>query len=53
MPLVLAGNDRTQARRLQRFAQQGQLRRIYPGIYTDDLVQPLEAIGWNASSVAT
>lgn len=44
MPLVLAGTDRTQARRLQRLAQQGELRRIYPGIYTDDLVQPLEAV---------
>ncbi|MBL8270219.1 hypothetical protein [Steroidobacter sp.] len=44
MPLVVAGNDKTQARRLQRLAQQGQLRRIYPGIYTDDLVQPLESI---------
>lgn len=44
MPLVLAGTDRTQARRLQRLAQQGQLRRIYPGIYTDDLVQPLQAV---------
>lgn len=44
MPLVSAGNDRAQARRLQRLAQQGQLRRIYPGIYTDDLVQPLEAV---------
>jgi hypothetical protein len=44
MPLVLAGDDKTRARRLQRLAQQGQLRRIYRGIYTDDLVQPLEAI---------
>ena len=44
MPLVLAGDDRSQARRLQRLAQQGQLRRLYAGIYTDDLVQPLEAI---------
>lgn len=44
MPLVFAGDDKTQARRLQRLAQQGQLRRLYRGIYTDDLVQPLEAI---------
>lgn len=44
MPLVLAGDDRSQARRLQRLAQQGQLRRLYPGIYTDDLTQPLETI---------
>ncbi len=44
MPLVLAGEDKTEARRLQRLARKGQLRRIYPGIYTDDLVQPLEAI---------
>jgi hypothetical protein len=44
MPLVVAGTDRTQARRLQRLAQQGELRRIYPGIYTDDRVQPLEAV---------
>lgn len=44
MPLVVAGEDKARARRLQRFAQQGQLRRIYAGIYTDDLVQPLEAV---------
>lgn len=44
MPLVVAGADRTLARRLQRLAQQGKLRRIYAGIYTDDLVQPLESI---------
>jgi len=44
MPLVLAGNDKTEARRLQRLAKRGQLRRIYPGIYTDDLVQPLDSI---------
>jgi Fic/DOC family len=44
MPLVIAGEDRNLARRLQRLAQRGQLRRIYPGIYTDDLVQPLEAL---------
>lgn len=44
MPLVVAGADRTLARRLQRLAQQGKLRRIHAGIYTDDLVQPLESI---------
>lgn len=44
MPIVVAGKDRAEARRLQRMAEQGQLRRIYQGIYTDDLVQPIEAI---------
>lgn len=44
MPLVVPGVDRTLARRLQRLAQQGKLRRIHAGIYTDDLVQPLESI---------
>jgi len=44
MPLVVAGDDRTDARRLQRLAEQGQLRRIHAGVYTDDLVQPLESI---------
>jgi len=44
MPLVVAGSDRTEARRLQRLAEQGQLRRIHIGIYTNDLVQPLESI---------
>ena len=44
MPLVTAGEDKTLARHHQRLAQRGQLRRLYPGIYTDDLVQPLEAI---------
>jgi hypothetical protein len=44
MALVLAGEDKTQARRLQRLAAAGQLRRIYAGIYTDDLVQTLESI---------
>ena len=44
MPLVFSGNDRTEARRFQRLAQQGQLRRIYRGIYTGDLLLPLEAI---------
>jgi hypothetical protein len=36
--------DRTEARRLQRLAQEGQLRRVYRGIYTDDLTQPLGTI---------
>src|SRR5260370_34351008 len=44
MPLVVAGNARAEARRLQRLAEQGQLRRIHVGIYTDDPVQPLESI---------
>jgi hypothetical protein len=44
MPLVAAGNDKTEARRLQRLAAQGRLRRIHLGVYTDDLAQPLEAI---------
>jgi Fic/DOC family len=44
MALVLAGEDKTQARRLQRLAAAGHLRRIYAGIYTGDLVQPLESI---------
>ncbi len=44
MPLVVAGEDRAEARRLQRLAEQGQLRRIHAGVYTDDLLQPLESI---------
>ena len=44
MALVLASEDRTQGRRLQRLAAAGQLRRLYPGVYTDDLAQPLESI---------
>ena len=44
MPLVTAGSDRTEARRLQRLAEQGQLRRIHRSVYTDDLAQPLDAI---------
>jgi hypothetical protein len=44
MSLVATGNDRTEARRLQRLAEQGKLRRIHIGVYTDDLVQPLESI---------
>lgn len=44
MPLVVAGDNKTTARRLQRLVKQGQLRRIYAGIYTDDLLQPLEVV---------
>lgn len=45
MPLVVpATGDRAGARRLQRLANQGQLRRLYPGIYTDDLKQPLATV---------
>jgi hypothetical protein len=44
MPLILAGDNRTQARRLQRLAKQGRLRRIHHAVYTDDLVQPLESL---------
>jgi len=44
MALVVAGPTKTEARRLQRLATAGQLRRIYAGIYTDDLTQPLESI---------
>jgi hypothetical protein len=32
-------------------AGQGQLRRIYQGIYTDDLVQPIESITRLTSAV--
>jgi hypothetical protein len=44
MPIIVPGDDKTEARRLQRLTEQGQLRRIYRSIYTDDLVQPLESI---------
>jgi len=44
MPLKVAGEDKAEARRLQRLAEQGQLRRIHQGIYTDDLVQPIETL---------
>ena len=36
-------SDKTEARRLQRLAEQGQLRRIHSRIYTPDLDSPLEA----------
>jgi hypothetical protein len=44
MPLVVAGKDKARARALQRRAASGQLRRIYAGIYTDDLLEPLESV---------
>jgi hypothetical protein len=44
VPLKVAGKDKAEARRLQRLAEQGQLRRIHQGIYTDDLAQPIEAV---------
>lgn len=44
MALRLAADDKSEARRLQRLATAGKVRRIYPGVYTDDLVQPLESI---------
>lgn len=44
MALRLGKQNKTEARRLQRLAAAGQLRRIYAGVYTDDLVQPLESI---------
>jgi hypothetical protein len=44
VPLLIAGRHKTDARQLQRLAKQGKLRRIHPGIYTDDLTQPIEAI---------
>lgn len=44
MVLVAGGKDRAQARRVQRLAVNGELRRIYRGVFTDDLVQPLQAI---------
>jgi predicted transcriptional regulator of viral defense system len=44
MALVLATENRTQARQIQRLSAAGQLRRVCQGVYTDDLVQPLESI---------
>ena len=44
MALVLAREDKTQARKLQRLAAAGSLRRIYAGVYTDDLAQPLQSV---------
>jgi hypothetical protein len=42
--LLIAGQDRANARQLQRRAEQGKLSRIHAGIYTDDLTQPIETI---------
>jgi hypothetical protein len=42
--LKIAGDDRAETRRLQRLAQQGQLRRLAPGIYTDDVDAPIESV---------
>jgi hypothetical protein len=44
MTLQVAADNKTEARRLQRLASAGKLRRIYAGVYTDDLVQPMESI---------
>ena len=44
MPLIVAQKDRSAARTLQRRVEQGELRRVYAGIYTDDLVTPLNAL---------
>ena len=44
MALQHAADNKTEARRLQRLASAGKLRRVYAGVYTDDLVQPLESI---------
>jgi len=42
--VVVPEGDRAEARRVQRQAEKGELRRIYKGIYTTDLAQPLETI---------
>lgn len=45
MALISApAGDRNESRRLQRLAAAGRLRRLYSGLYTDDLVTPLEAL---------
>jgi hypothetical protein len=44
MPLMVAGEDRSEARRFQRMADEGRFRRIYSGIYTDDLDTPIETV---------
>lgn len=45
MPLAVPKTgDRAESRQLQRLAEQGRLRRIYAGVYTDDLTQPIETI---------
>lgn len=42
--LVTTEDDPAAARRIQRLAQAGQLRRLYAGIYTSNLDSPLESI---------
>jgi hypothetical protein len=45
MPLtVTRADDRGAARATERLAQAGKLRRVYAGVYTDDLTTPLEVI---------
>jgi hypothetical protein len=41
---ILFTRDRTQAKRLQRGAMEGTLRRLYSRLYTDDLVSPVETL---------
>ena len=41
---LLTAHDRAEAKRLQRAASQGSLRRIYPRVYTDDTKSPLEPL---------
>jgi len=42
--IVTRQADRAEARRVERRAQAGELRRLYAGIYTDDLTAPLETV---------
>jgi hypothetical protein len=42
--LQAAHGDSAEARRLQRLAERGRLRRLHQGIYTDDLTQPLDTV---------
>ena len=42
--LKVAGNDRAEAKRLQRLARKGQLQRLAPGIYSDNLDAPIESV---------
>ncbi len=45
MPIILAPrNNSAEARRVQRWAQAGHLRRVYQGVYTDDQSAPLDAV---------
>jgi hypothetical protein len=41
---LLTAHDRAEAKRLQRAASEGTLRRIYPRLYTDDTKSPLEPL---------